>query len=407
MFWYSIRYDEKAYAEAMAIVQKMNAAIAALNNISLGDFTLPDFTDINGGTVSTSSTNPEDELKRKQDEAYNIIRTAQEKITAIIKKQVEERKKALDDEYQAYEDEVNKKLKLLDEEEEKNDRRKTLDKEYKKKAELERLIEELKLDTSKEAEIRRKELQAQLDEENSTIADILAKNNKEDQKKNLEDQLEEQRKRIEEQKKLLDEQYSDANIEQMVKNALMSGYLTDLNGKMISLKDAFIEYENIYGEGLGALGDKIKTDLIDNLTKALELMKQLGENGTFNFSVKGSDSVQGSHASGGLVNYTGLGMLHGTSSTPEIVLNNAQATNLFNFIKNPIKPIDLRKYLPALPLPILPKTQLAGAGNMSFDIKNSISVEGNLDKTIVPDLVEKISNYTIEKINNSILFRRR
>jgi hypothetical protein len=44
---------------------------------------------------------------------------------------------------------------------------------------------------------------------------------------------------------------------------------------------------------------------------------------------------------------------------------------------------------------------------MSFDIKNSISVEGNLDKTIVPDLVEKISNYTIEKINNSILFRRR
>lgn len=49
-------------------------------------------------------------------------------------------------------------------------------------------------------------------------------------------------------------------------------------------------------------------------------------------------------------------------------------------------------------------TPVSSAGEFSFDKIMDITVEGNLDKTVIPDL-EKISNTVIEKINK-VMFQR-
>ena len=45
-----------------------------------------------------------------------------------------------------------------------------------------------------------------------------------------------------------------------------------------------------------------------------------------------ADAAKGSYAGGGVVNYTGTARVHGSQNKPELFLNNAQATNLWNWI---------------------------------------------------------------------------
>lgn len=59
-------------------------------------------------------------------------------------------------------------------------------------------------------------------------------------------------------------------------------------------------------------------------------------------------SIEG-YETGGVNTYTGLAMVHGTKSRPEVFLNNSQASALFNFIDGLVKtPLNFKKNNPAL-----------------------------------------------------------
>jgi hypothetical protein len=61
--------------------------------------------------------------------------------------------------------------------------------------------------------------------------------------------------------------------------------------------------------------------------------------------------------------------------------------------------------LPKFNMPNLGSFQMpsfAGmGGNMTFDIHNDITVQGNLDKSVLPELKEEMANFTIDKIRKS------
>ena len=61
------------------------------------------------------------------------------------------------------------------------------------------------------------------------------------------------------------------------------------------------------------------------------------------------------------------------------------------------------KFMDLLPKFTMPSFQMpnlagAGGGNFTFDIDNVINVEGNLDKSVLPELKEEIAKFTIDKI---------
>jgi DNA repair exonuclease SbcCD ATPase subunit len=73
------------------------------------------------------------------------------------------------------------------------------------------------------------------------------------------------------------------------------------------------------------------------------------------------ESGKRAYANGGLNNYTGDASMHGTSTRPEMVLNNSQAAGLFNFIKN-MGNMDMGAMMNKTPV-------LSGGGGDTYNLK--------------------------------------
>lgn len=88
--------------------------------------------------------------------------------------------------------------------------------------------------------------------------------------------------------------------------------------------DAQKDYES--GKISESEKNKIQDEAHKNKTEEMQ-----GSGATFDPS---TGKWSKSYSSGGIVDYTGYAMVHGNSERPEVVLNNSQATNLYNWIRN-------------------------------------------------------------------------
>jgi len=97
-------------------------------------------------------------------------------------------------------------------------------------------------------------------------------------------------------------------------------------GSYVSVKSGAKWYENSYGGGRSG-------------TAKSGTIKYVNMNGSHPYNIDGLGWVRKSdivgYADGGVVDYTGLAMLHGTKSKPEFVLNNDQFKNIMSNIGRP------------------------------------------------------------------------
>ena len=216
-------------------------------------------------------------IKDTMTEQLNITKEIEDKITEIYQKQIDDRKKALEEQTNKIKDELEKQKQAY------NDFRSEV--EYNrdfqdKTAEVERLkaqIAKLQRDDSLSSRKRLLELQQQLDEAQRDLSDLVQDKLDTDINNMFDEQIDNVDKRYEAQIKALEEAWSDLNIAQAVKNALGSGVFTDIDGNVRSLKDTMLEFTETSGEAFGVMGDIVKNELVGNLQIALDTVQKYDE----------------------------------------------------------------------------------------------------------------------------------
>lgn len=217
------------------------------------------------------------EIKKAYKEQLSVTHDIEKKITEVYKKQVEERKKAI-------EDELDAKLKALDKEKKAyNDARKEADygkdksKQEEVIADLEEQIEKLSRDTSIGGQKKLKELMDKLAEEQEKLSEMVQKKIDEqvnDMFDKESDRLEEEAKKAKED---LDEKYSDEELKKIVQDTLSSGVFVGVNGEIQDLQKVLLDFEDKFGDGMSAMGDVIKNELVANLNIAKDTIKDMAK----------------------------------------------------------------------------------------------------------------------------------
>ena len=215
-----------------------------------------------------------DEIKDLYREQLDITKDIEDEITEIYEEEYEKRKKVIE----KYTDE---KIKLLKEEKDAyNDMRDA--QEYEKELrdqteeveELRKKLEIAKRDTSIEGIKRQKELVEELEKAEEELAEMTQDKIDKDFEKNIENEID----RLEQEQDTLienlEEQFSEENIAKMVADAMSSGFI-DINGEIKTIQDALIDSVNSSAEAYSVMGAVIKQELVDNLSVALDTMKEL------------------------------------------------------------------------------------------------------------------------------------
>lgn len=76
-------------------------------------------------------------------------------------------------------------------------------------------------------------------------------------------------------KEYLDNKYSDEKLQQMVDKVLSTGIFEGVNGELMSIQDAMLQYIDKYEDGMSVIGGIIKDEWITNLEIAKETMKDI------------------------------------------------------------------------------------------------------------------------------------
>ena len=272
------------------------------------------------------------EFKKGTKEWNNFADKIKKGLETLVKDKNSDMKKAQDAAVQLIEDELDNINKLKDETEQYYDdliaAKEKANDETERELELARLqeaLENAKRNKTKRVYVQGMGWQWMADEQ--AIADAqkaLDDFNNEQEIADLEAQKEEAVKALEEQINSLEE-YRD---------------------KWENIADEYEKEQNrlILAQQMGAAAEEDilnqRLEILENFkNQYLAILRDLEklENATGDDAANGKiglETVPG-YAEGGVVDYTGLAKLHGTSNKPEIVLNNAQAANLYSMLKRP------------------------------------------------------------------------
>lgn len=113
-------------------------------------------------------------------------------------------------------------------------------------------------------------------------------------------------------------------------------------------KSILTEYEDAqnYKMLIDKMGAKAEADILNQRLEVLKkfkdnylsIQKEIGGLESMSTNDASKAAVKGSYANGGIIDFTGLAKVHGSSTKPEIAINNDQATKLFNYIQQMPKP---------------------------------------------------------------------
>jgi hypothetical protein len=145
--------------------------------------------------------------KEAYEKQKEIALDALEKEQEAFEKAHEEKMKKLDEELEKYEEVINQQLEAIDKQQDEEDYNKRLAKEQQKRQEILDELNKLALDDSISAKKRKEELTKQLQEQDEIIAEMQNERSVQLRKDNLQQQLEEKRKSIEDQKEKENEEY--------------------------------------------------------------------------------------------------------------------------------------------------------------------------------------------------------
>ena len=122
-------------------------------------------------------------------------------------------------------------------------------------------------DTSAVGQARLEQLRKEYEEQQKAINDMIRENEKSKTDEAFD-------KATEDLDKELEEALTPENVADIVNQALASGFIT-IGDSVIELNSLMTKWIDETGDGLYLLGDTIKSEMIDNLTKAKDLIKEM------------------------------------------------------------------------------------------------------------------------------------
>ena len=133
-------------------------------------------------------------------------------------------------------------------------------------------IDKLSKDNSLSGKKKLEELKQQLADQQKVIDDMVKQNEIDKNNALFDAEMERLEAEAEAAKEKLDEEFSEEKIYLIAQQALKDGVFKDVNGKIVSVQDAFLEFEDKFSNGLSSIGAVIKQELIYNLETAMGLI---------------------------------------------------------------------------------------------------------------------------------------
>ena len=189
------------------------------------------------------------------------VTEVQKNVTSAIENELQKRTEAVKKELEKQKDAYNKQF---DEE----DWEDSLSAEQRKLDEIQQAINNMSRDTSLAGQLKLQQLREEYEAQQKVIDDMIRDKEKENGNNRFDEEMEKLDQELEE---ALDPQ----NIADLVNKALVDGFVT-IGDEVVALDSLMSDWLNETGDGLYAIGDTLREELIDNLRVAQELMAGMG-----------------------------------------------------------------------------------------------------------------------------------
>lgn len=241
---------------------------------------LEEYTDLINGDLADAEKKYADlqkDIVDLQKDKLNKVKDIEDKITDVIKDEIDKRKDSIEKQYDKEKELIEKKRDAYKKQRDEDDYAKDLKEQQDKIDEINKKIELAKKDNSMSGKSKLKELLDELKEAQNDLNDKIQSKTDSDIDDMFQSQLDALDKKKEDMTQDIDDTYTQQKIAQMVKDAMMTNTFTDLNGNITNLQDKLIDFAETSGDAVGILGDSIKTELCDNLSVALDYLKDYSE----------------------------------------------------------------------------------------------------------------------------------
>lgn len=213
----------------------------------------------------------------KKDELESI-KSVEDRITKVYKKQVDDRIDLINKESDAKTKALKQQKDAYNDARKEVDYQNDYDDQLKKIKELQTQYDNLSGDNSLGNRKKLNDLLKKIEEENKKLEEMVQSK----LESNINDMYDDESKRIEEAAdksiSTLEGIFSDEKIAKLVSQALGTGVFEDIDGNLTSLQATALHFANQSGELFGVLGSTIEEQLIGNLQQALSLFKELDNN---------------------------------------------------------------------------------------------------------------------------------
>lgn len=241
---------------------------------------LEEYTDLINGDLADAEKKYADlqkDIVDLQKDKLNKVKDIEDKITDVIKDEIDKRKDSIEKQYDKEKELIEKKRDAYKKQRDEDDYAKDLKEQQDKIDEINKKIELAKKDNSMSGKSKLKELLDELKEAQDDLNDKIQSKTDSDIDDMFQSQLDALDKKKEDMTQDIDDTYTQQKIAQMVQDAMMTNTFTDLNGNITNLQDKLIDFAETSGDAVGILGDSIKTELCDNLSVALDYLKDYSE----------------------------------------------------------------------------------------------------------------------------------
>ena len=241
---------------------------------------LEEYTDLINGDLADAEknyANLQKDIVDLQKDKLNKVKDIEDKITDVIKDEIDKRKDSIEKQYDKEKELIEKKRDAYKKQRDEDDYAKDLKEQQDKIDGINKKIELAKRDNSMSGKSKLKELLDELKEAQDDLNDKIQSKTDSDIDDMFQSQLDALDKKKEDMTQDIDDTYTQQKIAQMVQDAMMTNTFTDLNGNITNLQDKLIDFAETSGDAVGILGDSIKTELCDNLSVALDYLKDYSE----------------------------------------------------------------------------------------------------------------------------------
>jgi hypothetical protein len=170
---------------------------------------------------------------------------------------------------------MQKEKELYDKQYEEEDWNNQLSQEQRKLDEIKQQMVNLSRDTSLSGKSKLEQLKQEYQEQLDSMNTLIREHEKELADERYNEEIEALEKETEEKLKGIEETFSEENVAELVNQALVSGFVT-LGDEVVELNGLMTTWLDETGDGLYAIGDYLKTDLIESLQTVRALMSDVG-----------------------------------------------------------------------------------------------------------------------------------